>query len=518
MSDNAFDRLAGLVMEDGSRWGEVAVSHQIEDAEAVLLHAPGDTRKHLITRPRYGSKTTDLAGISIAVLVDQAPSAARCYVVAADKDQARLLLDAAEGFIERTPGLGRILRVDAFRITNIASAATLEVLAADGASTWGLRPYWTIVDEIGQWPETRNHKKVWTGLVSAWPKVPEGRLVAMTSAGEPSHFSFKIREQALRLDGWRVSEMPGPVPWMTEQALADQQVELLPSEFERLVLNRWTEGEDRLTTREAVLDCVGHAGRIEPDSDTSYTIGLDLGFVNDATVLVVAHSELVDVHTPENIHDAALAGSTLEERVVVDHFVKFQGSRRRPVQLAEVEQMIRTLAAGYGKRKTRIVGDNTEALGMIQRLVDDGFRAEDWAVTPSLNDQVATNLYRLLENRQLDLPDDEYVIDQLSTVRLVRTSFGKLRIDHDSGQHDDFVQALGYAVIGTLDIKKGTPLQKPPGVVRMRSEFTAPTQQQKLDQQLRRLAERGDPVAKRVMRQQGTVRGRVADTRLRGRR
>src|SRR5438874_771269 len=80
--------LAGLVLEDGRRWGEVAAPWQWEDARAVL--DPGGAPFHYLTRPRGGSKTSDLAGVVLAAMVEQLPQASRGYGAAADRDQGRL--------------------------------------------------------------------------------------------------------------------------------------------------------------------------------------------------------------------------------------------------------------------------------------------------------------------------------------------------------------------------------------------------------------------------------------------
>ncbi len=124
----ALDLLAGLVLDDGRRWGDAAEPWQWADARAVL---EGPQRLAYITRPRGASKTTDLAGIGIAALVEQLPPASRSYAVAADRDQAALLVDAMAGFVTRTPGLP--LKVDAWKATATRSSATLEVLATPPA-------------------------------------------------------------------------------------------------------------------------------------------------------------------------------------------------------------------------------------------------------------------------------------------------------------------------------------------------------------------------------------------------
>jgi hypothetical protein len=59
---------------------------QREDAEAVLDQS-SLTPNHSLTRPRGDSKTSDLAGMNIAVGLAQAPHRARMYALAADEKQ-----------------------------------------------------------------------------------------------------------------------------------------------------------------------------------------------------------------------------------------------------------------------------------------------------------------------------------------------------------------------------------------------------------------------------------------------
>jgi phage terminase large subunit-like protein len=144
------DLLHALVMEDGRRWGEVARRWQLADA-AAILDATGP-RLHYLTRPRGASKTTDLAAVAIVALLRQLPPRSRSYAAAADADQAALLLDALAGFVARTGGLAATLRLETSKVTVPGTGATLEVLAADEASSWGLKPALLIVDEFAAFP------------------------------------------------------------------------------------------------------------------------------------------------------------------------------------------------------------------------------------------------------------------------------------------------------------------------------------------------------------------------------
>jgi hypothetical protein len=235
-----------LVLESGERWGDVAADFQIEDVEAIFDDL--GPLWHFLTRPRGGSKSLDLALVLLAWLICRAAPGDRGYIVASDRDQgAFAVLDAIDGLVRRTPELQGMVDVQTDKVV-AASGATVEVLSADGASSWGLRPGFIVVDECAQWPSTRNARNVWTALVSATGKMPGCRLVVLTSAGEPSHWSHKVLKTAVRSKSWHVHEIPGPLPWADLQNLAEQRLLLTDSQYARLHLNQWTEAEDRLVS------------------------------------------------------------------------------------------------------------------------------------------------------------------------------------------------------------------------------------------------------------------------------
>jgi phage terminase large subunit-like protein len=100
-AQTALDVLSLMVLEDGKRWGETAAGYQWQNAKAIL-DPDAEARQHWIELPRGARKTTDLAGMLLAILYAQAPPMARLYVDASDEDQAQELIDAAAGLIART--------------------------------------------------------------------------------------------------------------------------------------------------------------------------------------------------------------------------------------------------------------------------------------------------------------------------------------------------------------------------------------------------------------------------------
>ena len=415
--------LHGLVLDDGRRWGEAAEGWQQADAAEIL---DGRRRSHFMTRPRGASKTTDNGGIALAAMLEQAPAGASLYGFAADKDQARLLLDAVGGFVRRSD-LGRLVDVQSYRAIDRRSLASLTILPADAAGSHGLLPWMTFVDELVQWGEGANPRGVWDAVVSAQPKVKGSRLVVLTTAGSPDHWSFRVLEHARKSRRWRVSELPGPLSWIDAEALEEQRQLLLPSVFERLHMNRWVTAEDRLTTLADVRSCVGHDGPLLPLPGRRYVAALDVGITNDRTVVTVAHGE-PDEH-----------GRT---RVVVDRQEAWAGTKATPVDLAVVEAWIRAAAKDYG---AELVFDPYQAAHLTQRLARMGVRCVEYPFSSTSIGRLAVTLFGLLRDHLLDLPDDEALLDELTHARLIERTPGQPRMDHASGRHDDRVISLALA-------------------------------------------------------------------------
>jgi phage terminase large subunit-like protein len=267
---------------------------------------------------------------------------------------------------------------------------------------------------------------MWTLVASSIPKWPGARLVVIGHAGDPSHWAHAILEHARASDTWHVSEVPGPLEWMSADALAEQRALLLPSEYARRHLNVWTAGEDKLTTVEDVRACIQHSGDLDYQTGCRYITSLDVGLVGDRTVALVAHAE----RRP--------AGVT----VVVDRLNVWQGKRFRPVSLDVVEAWVEAACRDY---HCALTFDPYQAQHLAQRLRDRHVRVEEYTFTQASTGRLAVTLYRLLRDHFLDLPDDDRLVDELVNVQLREVSPGSYRIDHASGRHDDMAIATAMA-------------------------------------------------------------------------
>jgi hypothetical protein len=426
---SALELALGMVAPSGLSWGEQAIPLQVEDMSAVLDES--GPLLHLLTRARGGDKTGGLAVAADTVLVEQAPPRSRSYAVAADAGQAGLLVDAMAGFIVRTPGLSRVLQVESQRIVNVDTGASLAVLAADAAGAFGVTPYLTVVDEFAQWPTTPSARRLWEAVVSAVPKRPDARLVIITTAGDPSHPSYAVLEQARRSPRWRVSEWVGSIPWIRPEALEEQKALLLPSQYARLHENRWTEPDSRLSTRDAVLACVRRGEEaLLPRPGRRYAVGVDLSVTTDYTVVAVAHAERVEDR----------------QVCVVDRLRVWKPSRAHPIDLGEVEAFVELVAGEYGRAK--VIFDKYAAVQMIGRLRRRGVDAHGMDITATGNTRRAVMLYRLLRDTAIELPDDPELVEELSTLSLRETTPGSYRLDTSgaAGGHHDRATAISLAV------------------------------------------------------------------------
>jgi len=452
--------LRGLKLSDGMRWGEVATPHQVQDAAAILDDDPTSPRLHFICRPRGGSKTSDLAAVALTMLLTgRLGPGELAYGFATDKDQARLLVDAMRRIASAT-GLGPGL-VD-FGLHSAESpqhGGRIEIQAADAHGAFGLLPSLLIVDELAAWPPVPTHTTTWTAILSSQPK-RNCRLVLATSAGSPSHWSHKVLQHAEESPRWRVSSMPGPVPWLSSEALDEQRKLLTPSQFARLHLNVWTEPEERLATSEDVDAAATLDGPVEPLPGRRYVAGLDLGLKRDRSALVVGHLEHPDaVGRPPGAWWSLPKDPFVGDRppvLVVDLVKHWVPGRLSAVDLGDVEATL--LEAWRVFNRPKVAADPWQSAQMSQRLRAAGVAVEDHVFSEGSNSRRASALFALLRDRRLLIPRDgdrPGLETELRRVKLVEKANGAVRVDHDRDGHDDLVQAMGIVAVTLLDRASG---------------------------------------------------------------
>lgn len=424
------DVLGLLRLEDGRRWIDAAHEWQLADALAVL---EGERPYSFLTRSRGASKTTDLAACALADLL-ATDERLRCYWLAADADQGALALDCIAGFVARTPTLAEQVEIQARRLIVPATGASLEVLPADAPGAWGLTPHRVYVDELANWNDGPTARRLWEAATSAVAKRADARLVVLTTAGSPDHFAFKVLEHARTSPLWRVSERPGPAPWIDAERLAEQRARLPVAVYEQLFENRWTAAEGSFLDPamiDAAFTLAGHA--LDRAEGCRYLAALDLGTVNDRTALAIGHRD--------------------GDRVLLDRMQTWQGSRRRPVDFAEVEAFI---VNAHKRFRFALRLDPWQGLDLAQRLRAQGIAAQEFAFTSQSKQRLASTLLSTINSGNLELYEAEGLRDELLALRLVQSSSGSWAFDHKRSGHDDRAVALALMVVAALENVGGT--------------------------------------------------------------
>jgi hypothetical protein len=428
--------MAGLVLEDGRTWGDAAEPLQLTDAREAI---EGPEPFHFWTRSRGRAKTSDAGGVGLSLLL-AAPPRARLYLAAADQDQAALAHDSIAGYVARTPLLHGQLTVQARSVVVPSTGATLEVLASDAASSFGLRPWALIVDELSAWSDTPGPRRFWGSLSSAMAKIAGSRLLVVTSAGDPRHFSHAVLDHARTSPLWRTSEAPGPSPWMSPERIAEQRARLPEPVYRALFENEWIEAEGAFLEAEgAFLDAEAIrraftlSGPSAPMDGRSYVAALDLGLVNDRTVLAVGHREGAAIH--------------------LDHLQAWRGTKARPVDLAEVRDAVIHAHERYGLRILKF--DRWQAHRLAEELSSAGIRCEPFEFTSASKQRYSAALLQTLNEGSLRLYEPGGLEDELRGLT-IRTTGSGWAFDHGRGGHDDQAVALALAILELLSVVPST--------------------------------------------------------------
>lgn len=436
----ARDILAQLRLPDGRLWVDAAVDFQIEDAQAVL---EGAAPYNFLTRSRGSSKTGDLSAVALALLLSvEGPE--RLYWLAADSGQGGLAIDAIDGYARRTSGLAGQIEVLSREVRVPLTGARLEVLPADAPGAWGLNPRAIFVDELANWTEGPAARRLWEAASSSVAKRPDANLVVLTTASTPEHFARKVLDHAEESELWRVNEIRGPAPWASPERIREQKSRLPDAIFRQLFQNEWTAAEGAFLDPATVDAAFALEGESAVSGRHGYVAALDLGAVNDRTVLAIGHRE--------------------GETVQLDRMETWQGSRLRPVNFEEVERYIVLSHGAYGF-DLRL--DPWQGLDLAQRLRKQGIRATEFNFNQASKQRLAATLLHSLNAGHLKLYEADGLRRELLGLRLKQSSSGAWSFDHTRRGHDDRAVALALMTVAALEKPHGfaqsvpSPIERP---------------------------------------------------------
>lgn len=147
---------------------------------------------------KKNGKTTIIAALCLALLVLESPKERQdIVVVAADKDQASILFDAAVAMIEMQPKFEKKFNIKAAEriIVHLKSKGKIRVKASDNPKgLYGPKPTVVIIDEL----VSQRSDDIYRTLHSSMPGKKEPIFIAITTAGykNESPFAYEIWQDA----------------------------------------------------------------------------------------------------------------------------------------------------------------------------------------------------------------------------------------------------------------------------------------------------------------------------------
>lgn len=424
-----------------------------------------------LERPRGHSKSLDL-GVMAAWALFAGRRRLSGIGCAADQDQARLLRDAVGKLVFFNPWLGKVLEVQNNRVVNVHTESTLDIIASDAKSSYGLTPDFIIADEVCHW----KNGDMWESLLSSAGKRSTCMFVCITNAGIQDDWVWAIREAVRVHERWFFHRLDGPVAtWMTPDVLAEQERLLPPVAYRRLWLNEWGTGGGDALTRE-VIDAAFHPdlsamSGAQPGYD--FVGGLDLGISRDASAFVV-----LAVRRTHDGHGA----------VRLAHVRVWRPAKGRKVNLDEVEQHVAEMHERF--RLKSLSFDPWQASHLASRLQAGQVAVQTKQMkkigitrkvpmtevpqTGTALQRMATVLIEAFNDHRCELFEHPDLRRDLIRFRIEERSYGfRLVSPKDQHGHGDVGSAFTLALVsgmelankrrfsvGTLDGRGGTPLDR----------------------------------------------------------
>jgi hypothetical protein len=421
----------GLKLPTGQTYGEGAAGFQRQFFAACFetKSAKSKVLGREITVPRYRlvyserrrgeSKTQDLAAVALVDLL-VGPARHRSYCVAADTDQASLILDSCADLIAANAALAE-LEVQRHVVINRASGAELRVLSSDDRTAYGVRPRRVYFDELS----LQSDERLWTALWTAIGKSPASQMITASMAGwSTDSLAWRIRELTARDTAYWFQTRQGTqlAPWLSLKDWHEQRKTLHPSDFARFWECEWREPLGAWITSEVYNAC--ETGTERTDSISPSVGFVDIGLIHDATAICVTRAE--------------------GDKIVMLTMRTLRGTKTEPVQLEVVENLVADLTQAYKVRHW--IFEAPQAVASVQRLQSRLPMAKVDARYPTSVTQADLfgTLYRLFAERKLILfPHAQLRRETLNLV--TKVAGGRMKIVDSATIHNDHVIALGGA-------------------------------------------------------------------------
>jgi hypothetical protein len=378
-----------------------------------------------ISAPRGDGKSYPAGGVVIWRVVAGRP---HCDGVlsALDRDGAKVVLEHARTIIRRDPSLDEAIIVRSDGLYYPAADSRVTITSREHTATRGRHPDVVIMDEA----DWQGDLELFSSLLAAQASVVDPLSLVTSTVGRRAGGPLsKIRELAERgVPGvywhWHGENRS---PLVTQEFLERQRRVLMPAVFRREHQNQWVDAEDSFATGADVDAAMSHGWSMQHLGERGhmYEAFGDIGLVSNPTVLCVGHSE--------------------GDFVFIDLLWTFQGSRAKPVQLAEVEAAILQLSERFAVRRWRI--ESWQGVAAVQSLQRLGLPVELFAPTAKAHAEEWPILAQRLSSRTIVLPKHEALREELLGLSVDLGPQG-VRVVDRGRVHQDHAVAVRGVVAG----------------------------------------------------------------------
>jgi phage terminase large subunit-like protein len=405
----------------------------------------------LVLLPKKNGKSTLVAALALFHLLTTQD--AECYIAASSREQAGIILKQARKFINGSPDLRRLFEMNKREIQSLTDEGVVKVLASDVDTADGVIPTLAIVDELHRHKSADLYGVFRDGL---GPR--DGRMITISTAGDDSESPLgQMRAKAYGLatldqqgayryarssDGdyvmheWaldpeddrtdlEVVKAANPASWQTIAKLRTRQASpsMTPWGWARFACGVWLQGED---TAIGPLEWSACGTDAIPDpADATVRIGLDLGFKEDTTGIVV--------------HWLDGEGVAWIARAVV---LRPPTERGVGLRKAAILRVVGDLAAEFGAREVVIDPENDGEV-LAQDLEDDlDLEVVAHSQKPTVMAQAAERFYAAVREEKLRHPKDDDLTRHVLNAHRKATDDGRWRFVKENKQSRKVIDAL----------------------------------------------------------------------------
>lgn len=284
---------------------------------AILADYFDGCRETLVLLPSGNGKTTLFAALALYHLIYRTGADgghSECYIAAASRDQATLMYKHADGFVERSRGLKKRVKVlrGTRKIESRQDRGFIQVLASDEDTADGVGPTLALVDELHRHKDDALYTVLLKGL-----KKRQGKLITCTTAGDDEdstlgklrkrgHSLPKVRRRGKYLygrspsgafaihefalapdddrDDMRVVKQANPLKAITVEDLLVEHDSMTAWNWARFACGVWIGGEHQAV--DALRWAKLGRSQLEIPAGASISLGIDLGWRIDSTAIV----------------------------------------------------------------------------------------------------------------------------------------------------------------------------------------------------------------------------------------